>query len=65
MDLDLVDHVDWHKNLDLLVTVIGSEDLPLMEQIPANLDSGALPELVYGRSERRLHDRDSPTLVHR
>ena len=34
----------------------GTEDFPLMEQIQANLDSGALPEVVYGRNE--------PPLVH-
>ena len=44
------------KNLDLLLDVTGREDFPLMERIQANLDSGALPELVYGRIE--------PALVH-
>jgi phenylpropionate dioxygenase-like ring-hydroxylating dioxygenase large terminal subunit len=44
------------KNLDLLLRVVGSEDFPLMERIQANLDSGALPEVVYGRNE--------PPLVH-
>jgi phenylpropionate dioxygenase-like ring-hydroxylating dioxygenase large terminal subunit len=46
----------WVKNLDLLLKVTGTEDFPLMEQIQANLDSGALPELVYGRNE--------PPLIH-
>ena len=46
----------WVKNLDLLLKVTGTEDFPLMEQIQANLDSGALPELVYGRIE--------PPLIH-
>jgi phenylpropionate dioxygenase-like ring-hydroxylating dioxygenase large terminal subunit len=46
----------WHKNLDLLLEVTGTEDFPLMEQIQANLDSGALPEVVYGRNE--------PPLIH-
>ena len=46
----------WHKNLDLLLKVTGTEDFPLMEQIQANLDSGALPEVVYGRNE--------PPLIH-
>ena len=46
----------WLKNLDLLLKVTGAEDFPLMEQIQANLDSGAMPELVYGRNE--------PPLIH-
>lgn len=44
------------KNLDLLLQVTGAEDFPLMEQIQANLDSGALPEVVYGRNEPPLID---------
>ena len=44
------------KNLDLLLQVTGTEDFPMMEQIQANLDSGALPELIYGRNE--------PPLIH-
>jgi phenylpropionate dioxygenase-like ring-hydroxylating dioxygenase large terminal subunit len=44
----------WTKNLDLLLHVTGTEDFPLMEQIQANLDSGALPEVVYGRNEPPL-----------
>ncbi len=44
------------KNLDLLLQVTGTEDFPTMEQIQSNLDSGALPELVYGRNE--------PPLIH-
>ena len=46
----------WLKNLDLLLHVTGAEDFPLMERIQANLESGALPEVVYGRIE--------PALVH-
>jgi phenylpropionate dioxygenase-like ring-hydroxylating dioxygenase large terminal subunit len=46
----------WTKNLDLLLQVTGTEDFPTMEQIYATLESGALPELVYGRIE--------PPLVH-
>jgi phenylpropionate dioxygenase-like ring-hydroxylating dioxygenase large terminal subunit len=49
-------HNYWVKNLDLLLQVTGSEDFPLMERIQANLDSGALPQLVYGRNE--------PPLIH-
>ena len=39
------------KTLDLLLQVTGTEDFPLMEQIQANLDSGAQAEVVYGRNE--------------
>ena len=42
------------KNLDLLLQVTGTEDFPMMERIQANLMSGALPELVYGRNEGPL-----------
>ncbi len=44
----------WTKNLDLLLQVTGGEDFPLMEKIQRNLDSGALPEVVYGRVEPAL-----------
>jgi phenylpropionate dioxygenase-like ring-hydroxylating dioxygenase large terminal subunit len=47
-------HRYWIKNLDLLLQVTGTEDFPLMERIQANLDSGALPQLVYGRNEAPL-----------
>lgn len=46
----------WTKNLDILLKVTESEDFPQMEGIQRNLESGALPELVYGRIE--------PALVH-
>jgi phenylpropionate dioxygenase-like ring-hydroxylating dioxygenase large terminal subunit len=46
----------WKKNLDLLLQVTESEDFPLMERIQKNLESGALPEVIYGRIE--------PALVH-
>lgn len=46
----------WKKNLDMLLAVTGSEDFPLVTQIQQNLNSGALPELVYGRNE--------PALIH-
>ncbi|MDH3301429.1 MAG: aromatic ring-hydroxylating dioxygenase subunit alpha [Acidimicrobiia bacterium] len=42
------------KNLDLLLQVTGGEDFPVMEQIQRNLESGALPEVVYGRNEAPL-----------
>jgi phenylpropionate dioxygenase-like ring-hydroxylating dioxygenase large terminal subunit len=46
----------WKKNLDLLLQVTGTEDFPLMEKIQANLSSGALPQLIYGKNE--------PALIH-
>ncbi|MBS0222883.1 MAG: aromatic ring-hydroxylating dioxygenase subunit alpha [Proteobacteria bacterium] len=46
----------WKHNLDLLLDVTGKEDFPLQEKVQANLASGALPEVVYGRIE--------PALVH-
>ena len=49
-------HNYFVKNLDLLLKVTGTEDFALMQQIQANLDSGALAELVYGRNE--------PPLIH-
>ena len=42
------------KNLDVLLEVTGTEDFPLMAQIQRNLDSGALPEVMYGRNEAAL-----------
>ena len=42
------------KNLDLLLHVTGNEDFALMAKIQANLDSGALPSVVYGRNEPAL-----------
>ncbi|MDH4277486.1 MAG: aromatic ring-hydroxylating dioxygenase subunit alpha [Acidimicrobiia bacterium] len=42
------------KNLDLLLQVTGGEDFPVMERIQRNLESGALPEVVYGRNEAPL-----------
>ncbi len=47
-------HQFFVKNLDLLLGVTNTEDFPLMERIQANLESGALPELVYGRNEGPL-----------
>lgn len=44
------------KNLDVLLGVTNTEDFPLMERIQTTLDSGAVPEVVYGRNE--------PPLVH-
>jgi phenylpropionate dioxygenase-like ring-hydroxylating dioxygenase large terminal subunit len=44
------------KNLDLLLQVTGDEDFTLMAQIQRTLESGGLPELIYGRIE--------PPLIH-
>ncbi|MGI9596764.1 MAG: aromatic ring-hydroxylating oxygenase subunit alpha [Acidimicrobiales bacterium] len=49
---DIRDHLV--KNLDVLLEVTGTEDFPLMTQIQRNLDSGALPEVIYGRNEAAL-----------
>jgi phenylpropionate dioxygenase-like ring-hydroxylating dioxygenase large terminal subunit len=46
----------WKRNLDILLDVTGREDFPLQERVQANLASGALPEVVYGRIE--------PALIH-
>jgi nitrite reductase/ring-hydroxylating ferredoxin subunit len=46
----------WKKNLDLVLEVTGTEDFPTMERIYSTLESGALPQVVYGRNE--------PPLVH-
>lgn len=54
------------KNLDLLLDVTGTEDFPLMAQIQKNLESGALPQIVYGRIEPpliHLHRSINDTLV--
>ncbi len=42
------------KNLDLLLSVTGTEDFPMMEQIQANMESGAIDRLVYGKNEAPL-----------
>ena len=47
-------HNYFVKNLDLLLSVTGSEDFPVMEEIQRNLASGALDRLVYGRNEQPL-----------
>jgi Ring hydroxylating alpha subunit (catalytic domain) len=44
------------KNLGILLDVTGKEDFPLCERVHANLASGALSNVVYGRIE--------PALVH-
>lgn len=44
------------KNLDVLLGVTNAEDFPMMERIQRTLESGALPEVVYGRNE--------PPLIH-
>ena len=49
-------HTYFVKNLDALLQVTDTEDFPLMSEIQKNLDSGALPEIIYGRLE--------PPLIH-
>jgi phenylpropionate dioxygenase-like ring-hydroxylating dioxygenase large terminal subunit len=39
------------KNLDILLGVTNTEDVPMQEQVQRNLASGAVPELVYGKME--------------
>jgi phenylpropionate dioxygenase-like ring-hydroxylating dioxygenase large terminal subunit len=46
----------WRKNLDALIDVTSREDFTLMAQIQQRLESGALPELIYGKNE--------PSLIH-
>lgn len=46
----------WKKNLDALIDVTSREDFTLMAEIQKRLESGALPELIYGRNE--------PSLIH-
>jgi phenylpropionate dioxygenase-like ring-hydroxylating dioxygenase large terminal subunit len=41
----------WVRNLDALLDVTNREDFPAMARIQANLASGAVPEVVYGRME--------------
>jgi len=36
---------------DLQLSVTGAEDFPMQEQIQSVLDSGAFPEILYGRNE--------------
>ena len=42
------------RDIDLLLRVTGTEDFPLMEKIQRSLDSGAVPDVVYGRNEPAL-----------
>ncbi|MFV0306678.1 MAG: aromatic ring-hydroxylating oxygenase subunit alpha [Desertimonas sp.] len=42
------------KNLDILLGVTNTEDFPMQEQVQANLASGAMPEVVYGKMEPAL-----------
>ena len=44
----------WVKNLDVLLKVTMREDFPAMQRIHANLASGAVPEVVYGKMEHAL-----------
>ena len=46
----------WKKNLDMLMDVTSREDFTLTTQTQRGLESGALPELIYGKNE--------PSLIH-
>ncbi len=45
------DEARFSQAFDLQLRVTGEEDFPMQEQIQRNLDSGAIPGLVYGRSD--------------
>jgi phenylpropionate dioxygenase-like ring-hydroxylating dioxygenase large terminal subunit len=47
-------HRYFVKNLDVLLGVTNAEDFPAQERVQANLSSGALPEVVYGKMEPAL-----------
>ncbi len=42
------------KNLDILLGVTNTEDFPAQQRIQRNLDSGLMPEVVYGKMEPAL-----------
>lgn len=42
------------KNLELLLRVVGEEDFVMMAQIQKNLESGLIPQVIYGRNEQPL-----------
>ncbi len=44
----------WNRNVDYTVGVVVAEDFPQQQTIHANLRTGLLPELVYGRNEPAL-----------
>jgi len=45
------DEARLSQAFDLQLRVTGEEDFPMQERIQQNLNSGAIPELVYGRNE--------------
>jgi hypothetical protein len=44
----------WHRNVEYTTGVVFVEDFPQQQTIHANLRSGLLPELIYGRNEPGL-----------
>jgi phenylpropionate dioxygenase-like ring-hydroxylating dioxygenase large terminal subunit len=42
------------RNLEVLLQVTETEDFPMQEQTQANLESAALPEVIYGKMEPAL-----------
>jgi phenylpropionate dioxygenase-like ring-hydroxylating dioxygenase large terminal subunit len=42
------------KNLDVLLGVTNTEDFPAQSRVQQNMESGALPEVVYGKMEPAL-----------
>jgi phenylpropionate dioxygenase-like ring-hydroxylating dioxygenase large terminal subunit len=46
----------WNANMDLVTTVVQTEDFPAGRTMPAGFASGAQKELVYGRNE--------PAMIH-
>jgi phenylpropionate dioxygenase-like ring-hydroxylating dioxygenase large terminal subunit len=46
----------WEKNRDIAIRTVMEEDFPLGERMQIGFESGATPEVIYGRNE--------PSLVH-
>jgi hypothetical protein len=46
----------WEKNRDIAIRTVMEEDFPLGERMQIGFESGATPEVIYGRNE--------PLLVH-
>jgi phenylpropionate dioxygenase-like ring-hydroxylating dioxygenase large terminal subunit len=44
----------WERNWSLLLTTIFEEDFPTMARVQRNLETGAVPELAFGRNEVAL-----------
>ena len=46
----------WEKNREIAIRTVMEEDFPLGERMQIGFESGATPEVIYGRNE--------PSLVH-